>query len=152
MKRILLTGMSGTGKSTVIAELAALGHKAVDVDDPAWSEYTPDGEWVWREDRVEELLTTDDADVLFISGCASNQVKFYGRFDEIVLLSAPADVIVERLATRTTNSFGKTPEELEQVLHDLEETEPKLRQAAGHEIETTASLEDVVAAIVGLAE
>ena len=33
MKRVLLTGMSGTGKSTVINELAARGYKAVDIDD-----------------------------------------------------------------------------------------------------------------------
>jgi len=32
MKRVLLTGMSGTGKSTVVAELVGLGFKAVDLD------------------------------------------------------------------------------------------------------------------------
>ena len=32
VKRILLTGMSGTGKSKVIGELAARGYKAVDAD------------------------------------------------------------------------------------------------------------------------
>ena len=32
MKRVLITGMSGTGKSTVIAELAARGYNAVDTD------------------------------------------------------------------------------------------------------------------------
>ena len=38
MKRILLTGMSGTGKSTLISELAARGYKAVDVDCDEFSE------------------------------------------------------------------------------------------------------------------
>ena len=33
MKRVLLTGMSGTGKSAVIRELAARGYKAIDGDD-----------------------------------------------------------------------------------------------------------------------
>ncbi len=45
---ILITGMSGTGESTLIAALAARGHAAVDLDAPAYSEYrqTPDGrEW-----------------------------------------------------------------------------------------------------------
>ena len=55
MKRVLLTGMSGTGKSTVIRELAARGYKAVNGDD-GWSEEGPDGDWVWREDRVQRLL------------------------------------------------------------------------------------------------
>jgi dephospho-CoA kinase len=33
VKRVLLTGFSGTGKSSVIGELAALGFKAIDTDD-----------------------------------------------------------------------------------------------------------------------
>ena len=39
MKRILVTGMSGTGKSTVIGELAARGYKAVDADCDEFSEW-----------------------------------------------------------------------------------------------------------------
>jgi shikimate kinase len=150
VKRVLLTGMSGTGKSTVIAELAGRGYKAVDIDQPGWSETAPDGEWVWREGRVQTLLSTEDAQMLFVSGCASNQVKFYPQFDEIILLSAPADVIVHRLATRTTNSFGKSPEELAKVLGDLAHTEPLLRRRAGFEIDTTAPLADVVTAVLRL--
>ncbi len=32
MKRVLLTGMSGVGKSTVSERLSALGHKVVEAD------------------------------------------------------------------------------------------------------------------------
>jgi predicted ATPase len=39
VKRVLLTGMSGTGKSTLIGELAARGYKAVDLDADEWSEW-----------------------------------------------------------------------------------------------------------------
>ena len=59
MKRILLTGMSGTGKSSVISELAARG--SIDADSDEWSEWVPyvaipdlpeanepELEWVWR--------------------------------------------------------------------------------------------------------
>ena len=41
MSRILVTGMSGTGKSSAIAELARRGYRAVDTDDPGWREYRP---------------------------------------------------------------------------------------------------------------
>ena len=106
MKRILLTGMSGTGKSTVIGNLAARGYKAVDADCDEFSQWvevegsadaevTPvDGnrDWVWREDRIQDLLSSEDADVLFVSGCAENMPKFYPQFDLIVLLSAPISV------------------------------------------------------------
>lgn len=105
MKRILLTGLSGKGKSTVIAALGALGDKAVDADD-GWCTTAPDGEWLWHEERLDQLLSTEDADVLFFGGCASNQGKFRHRFDHIVLLSAPLDVMFERLRTRTNNSLA----------------------------------------------
>jgi adenylate kinase family enzyme len=152
VKRVLLTGMSGTGKSTVIAVLAARGFKAVDLDAPGWSEHGPDGDWVWCEGRVQDLLATEDGPILFVSGCAENQVQFHPQFDQIILLSAPAAAVVERLATRTTNSYGKHPDELADVLHYLKTVEPRLRRVAGHEVETTAPLDEVVATILRLAE
>jgi len=163
LKRVLLTGMSGTGKSTVIEELSARGYKAVDADYDEWSEVVnvPDGEltgigpgqdWVWREDRIQALLSTEDVDVLFLSGTSPNQGKFYPQFDHIVLLSAPAEVLVERLASRTNNPFGKRPEEVERVLRLKDEIEPLLRRGAGHEIDTSASLDRIVAEVLRYAD
>jgi shikimate kinase len=149
--------MSATGKSTVIRELRRRGYKAVDADEPGWSEYRtmprgdgPEPEWVWREDRIEELLQSEDADVLFLSGCASNQGQFYPRFDYIVLLSAPPELMLERLATRSTNDFGKRPEELARIMADREAIEPLLRRRARLEVDTRAPLPQVVAAVLSL--
>jgi broad-specificity NMP kinase len=150
VKRVLLTGMSGTGKSSVIGALAARGFKAVDTDD-GWCEPLPDGRQRWREDAIGRLLDTEDAGVLFVAGCEENQVRFHPRFDLIILLSAPAGVLAERLASRTGNSFGKAPGEMERVLDDLRAVEPLLRKAATHEIRTTQPLDDVVAEIIHLA-
>lgn len=150
-KRILLTGMSGTGKSSVIEQLAARGYRAVDIDAPAWSEYGPEGDWRWREDRVQELLDSlDEQEILFLSGCAENQGKFYRQLDKVVLLSAPAEVITERLQTRTNNSYGKHPDELADTLGYLETVEPLLRKGADLEIDTRAPLDDVVAEVLSL--
>ena len=55
---ILITGMSGTGKSSVIAELLARGHHAHDLDTAEWSEWT-------TADPADSLgLTTRERDVL----------------------------------------------------------------------------------------
>jgi hypothetical protein len=89
VKRVLLTGMSGTGKSSVIHAPSARGFKAVDTDD-RWGEPLQDGRQQWREDAIGQLLDTEDADVLFVAGCEENQVRFHPRFDLIILLSAPA--------------------------------------------------------------
>ena len=111
MKRVLITGMSATGKSAVVRELAARGYRAVDLHTPEWSEWvdanppdvlTPrDGkDWVWREDRVRTLLSEHQSGTLFISGCAENMNRFSPLIEQIVLLSAPMEVIMKRLETR----------------------------------------------------
>jgi dephospho-CoA kinase len=162
VKRILLTGMSGVGKSSVIAALAARGYAAFDADEGGLSELVsvPDDEltglapgqdWVWREDRIAALLATTDAEVLFLSGCSPNQGKFYPQFDHIILLTAPAPVIVERLATRTTNPYGKHPAEVARTLQLQQTIEPLLRQGAHHEIDTSVPLTQVVDQVLRIA-
>jgi dephospho-CoA kinase len=149
VKRILLTGMSGTGKTTVIRALAARGFKAIDTDD-GWCEPLPGGRQQWRADAIAALLATEDAPVLFIAGCEDNQVSFHPQFDRIILLSAPPGVLASRLAARTGNPYGKTPRDMDRVLADLKAVEPLLRQAADHEIRTTIPVDEVVTAILRL--
>jgi hypothetical protein len=84
-------------------------------------------EQLWREDRIEALLDGYDDGVLFISGCVSNQGKFYPRFDAIVLLTARANVILERVASRESNAFGKRDSKRDRILYDLTNAEPLLR-------------------------
>ena len=97
-------------------------------------------------------MSVEDADVLFLSGCAPNQVKFYSQFDHIVLLSAPVPLIIERLSTRTTNPYGKRPHELAMVLQHKQTVEPRLRRVASLEVDTTVSVDRVVETIVSLVQ
>jgi shikimate kinase len=85
---------------------------------------------------------------LFISGTCRNQIKFYSLFEHIVLLSAPASVLVERLSTRSNNPYGKAPQEVAETLRFMETVEPLLRERATLELDTTAPLEAIVAAIL----
>lgn len=156
MAVVLVTGMSGTGKSAALAELAHRGHRVIDTDYGDYSEeaLTPEGGWehLWREDRIEALLDQHDEGVLFISGGTSNQGKFYSRFDEVVLLSAPADVILQRVSTRETNTFGKGDDERNRIVHDLAMVEPLLRASATAEIDTRAPLGEVVDTLERIAD
>jgi len=163
MKRILVTGVSGVGKSTVVARLAELGHHAVDLDSSEWSEWVdsadgsgpapsqPGKDWQWREDSVGELLADDGDGVLYVSGCAANMGVFRDRFTGVVLLSVPAVVMAERLAHRTTNAYGKDPEELARSLEFRESVEPLLRATADLELDGTEPLTQIVSRIEGFA-
>ena len=142
--------MSGVGKSTVAARLARLGYKVVEMDHEGYTVVDEEGHQHWNVDRVRELLATDDADVLFIVGSDDAQVVFYPDFDHIVLLSAPREVMLERLATRTTNTYGKTSEELARILSDTQTYEPMIRRAATHEIDTSEPLDRVIDQILDL--
>ena len=97
---------------------------------------------------IARLLSTEDADVLFVSGAARNQTKFYPEFDHIVLLTASIPVIVERLASRTNNPYGKGPAEVGEVLALKQTVEPALRRAADLEIDTGVPLGEVVEQIL----
>ncbi|HMO56960.1 MAG TPA: AAA family ATPase [Roseiflexaceae bacterium] len=163
MQRILITGISGVGKSTVTQELAQHGYTAVDADTEEFSEWVEvsdtlaaapgspveaDRDWVWREDRIEELLSRGGIELLFVSGCAANMGKFLSQFNHIILLTTPADLTVERLRSRTNNPYGKHPDEVARILSLKESVEPVLRRIAGHEIETSAPLANVVSQIL----
>ena len=147
MTVVLVTGLSGTGKSTVLAELGRRGHRVVDTDEGDWHETVPHpgrGEdRLWREDRIDALLAGHREGVLFVSGCVPNQGTFYARFHAVVLLSAPLDVVLERVASRRTNDYGKSDAERTFVIDDIREVEPLLRAGATAEIDTRMPVGEV---------
>lgn len=143
---VLVTGMSGSGKSSALAELARRGFDVVDTDHGGLSVWSDaEGGYVWDEARMVELLERPRERTLYVSGTVSNQGRFYRYFDAVVLLHAPADVLLRRLDTRTTNDFGKSGDERDRILSDLAEVEPLLRATCTHEVDATQPLEHVVA-------
>jgi dephospho-CoA kinase len=148
MPRILVTGMSGTGKSTALQILGQRGHRVVDTDTDQWSHWvsSPDGspDWIWREEAITRLLVSHKHGRLFVAGCKTNQGKFYRQFDHIALLSAPAEVLLARISARDNNPYGKRPEEQALILQYLAEVEPRLRATATIEIDASAPISQVV--------
>ncbi|SER97753.1 AAA family ATPase [Actinokineospora terrae] len=156
MAVVLVTGMSGVGKSAALGGLARLGYRVVDTDHGGWVADLPlpDGtsEPQWREERIDALIAEHErsGEPLVIAGTVLNQARFYPRFAEVVLLSAPLPVMLERVAARETNPYGKTPEERARIAADTAEVEPLLRASATVEIDTRAPLDEVVARLAEL--
>jgi hypothetical protein len=108
--------------------------------------------YVWREERIDALLAREEGSTLYVAGTVSNQGRFYPRFDAVVLLSAPADALLRRIATRTTNDYGKYGEDRELILRHLAEVEPLLRATCTHEIDATQPVDLVVEQLVAIGE
>jgi dephospho-CoA kinase len=152
---ILITGMSGTGKSTVLVTLGERGVRVADLDGARWSTEVdvPGGEGreqLWLENEVASLLATVDSAGLVLAGCAANQGRFYDRFDEVILLTAPVEVILERIRRRSTNDFGKDPQDLQRILNDVEQVQPLLQRTSTVELDATRTPGELADAVMVL--
>jgi dephospho-CoA kinase len=139
--RVLLTGMSGTGKTTVLHELRRRGHLTVDTDYDGW--VGTNG--LWDEARMARLLASTPA--VIVSGTVDNQGRFYDRFDHIVLPSAPVDVLIERVSKRTNNTYGNDPKEQADIASYLETVEPLLRRGSTLELDGRLSTSELADSI-----
>ena len=96
------------------------------------------------------LLPESYPDVV-VSGTVENQGRFYDRFEHVILLSAPVDVLIERVATRTNNPYGKSPDDQNDIRAYVTEFEPMLRRGATVELDgrrPIAELADTVEQLI----
>lgn len=145
MARILVTGMSGAGKTSLLEELARRGHLTLETDVGGW---TLD-ESRWDEGRMSRFL--DEHPEVIVSGTVENQGRFYDRFDHVVLLSAPIEVLIERVTTRTNNPYGRTPKQRSDIRRYVREVEPLLRRGASVELDSRRPLPELAAVVERLA-
>lgn len=144
MARVLITGMSGVGKSSVVALLGDRGVSTVDTDYGSWK--TQDGLW----DVVRMTALLQKSHDLLVAGTVENQGYFYDRFDHVVLLSAPEAIILERVQGRVTNPYGSTEAERTEIRENLRSIEPLLRRGATLEIDASRPLVEVAEEIMSL--
>ena len=135
---ILITGMSGTGKSSTLDVLSRRGWQAIDTDDGAWTISGRDGEPIWHARRIGDALdAVPPYGRLALAGTVPNQGVFRSRFTAVVLLTAPLETMLHRVATRTTNPFGSTGDERAKIVEDTAWVLPLLRASADLELDTS---------------
>lgn len=171
MPLVWVTGSPGVGKSTVSALLKSRGELAVDADWEGYSHwvdrtsgqiitdppYPTPGGWLdrfaWRISRaeVETLSTRMHNKTAFLCGSAENEVAVWDLFDHMVCLVADNETLRDRLGTRTTNAFGKHPDELAAALGWNEDVESTYRRLGGTIIDGRQPLPEVADAILAAA-
>lgn len=141
MSRVLITGMSGTGKTTVLGELSRRGHRTLDTDYDGW--VLVGG--TWDETRMAAYLASNSS--VIVSGTVENQGHFYDRFEAVVLLSAPVEVLIERVSIRTNNPHGNVETEQSVIRQQVLGVEPLLRQGATLELDGRRPLSELADAV-----
>ena len=140
MALIYITGIAGSGKSTVRQELLYRGYKvfggaedsiAAFYDNNSGKrvkrlvraeERTP--EWLskhsWKIPRpiVMKLhLLAKDEPIYICAYTANDKSELWDLFDKIFALTIDKETLKYRIATRTNNDVGKTPNELNDILN-----------------------------------
>ena len=87
---------------------------------------------------------------LVVSGTAENQGRFYDRFEHVVYLHAPLDVLLERLTSRTNNPYGSDPAHREEVARYVRDVEPLIRRSATCELDGTLPVQELADAVEAL--
>jgi len=124
----LIDGPPGTGKSTLGDLLSAFGFETVDGDkelarfvhkktgevawikvlEPNTAEYfdlIENHEWVWNVQKLKNILSSCQSDVLFVFGTAANFNEMEDLFDSHRLLVVPPEVLKKRVQAREPLRF-----------------------------------------------
>jgi adenylate kinase family enzyme len=166
MPLIYITGVSGSGKSTVRAELSKRGYKVFGVDEdriaafynnetgkitdnprtvqdrsPEWYAHHT---WKISRERVERLALQGENNLVFLCGDASNDEEVCDLFSRIVALTVDSATLEKRITTRTTNYFGKLPHEYASILEQQKRAGLYYRRLNAILIDATQPIEAVV--------
>src|SRR5262249_37857794 len=134
---IYVTGISGSGKTTVQAELTRRGYTAFDTDEDEIAQWThkvngaitplladahrtPEfllaNEWRAEPEPVRLLANESAGRTAFLCGHVGNEDEVWSYFDNVFQLSIDEATLRRRIATRTAHDFGRRPHELELLL------------------------------------
>ena len=137
MKNILITGVPGSGKSTICSLLKNQGFNAIDglsrnglmhwvnKTTQSFDQYKPDAGfewlmnhiWKWDEEKLEELINKNSSSPIFICGVAPMERDILSYFDHIFLLQISKETMEKRLKERPGDyAFGKAIGEIEYIL------------------------------------
>ncbi|MFH0862676.1 MAG: AAA family ATPase [Candidatus Altiarchaeota archaeon] len=167
-RSILVTGVPGSGKSEVCEELKRLGHNAFDIDlipemrlvvdkstgrisaayDNRNLASVKQRSFLCDKTRLHDFINRNGRSMVFYCGNASNIDELLSLFDATLLLKASESVLLERLKTRTSNNFARSPEIQEWILGWKKSWEDRLIEKGAVAVDADRSIHEVASDVV----
>jgi gluconate kinase len=163
---VLITGVAGSGKSTIAAELTKRSYTAYNTDSIkglcAWVElatgkpnpnfernsakdWADKFDWLWNEDRLHQLLNDSGTKTIFFCGSSGNQDRLYSLFDKIFLLEVDDQLIRERiLNSHREHDYGRKPGELDLILSYYKNFQNKAISAGAIDMDARKPVDEIV--------
>jgi dephospho-CoA kinase len=138
MAFIYITGISGSGKSTVRSELIRRGYEAYGTDE--------DGLAAFYHHETGERIDH----YIFLCGVASNDEEVWGLFDKVIALTLDETTLRRRITERTNNDFGKVQHELDDILMWQKTAKEDYEKLGAIIVEATKSIKETVDLILKL--
>ena len=166
MKKIYITGVSGSGKSAIAKELEKRGIFAFSIDEVEglcnWvdretqqidNNYIPSldwlnaHDWICNVERLKQLLDSEK-ELVIVTGISTNQDEYLNLFDKILLLQGSEKTFMDRMEKRHNNpgenSFGKHSVEREYAGAIHKDFEKKFINMGAILINAENPIEDVI--------
>jgi broad-specificity NMP kinase len=164
MQKILITGVSGTGKTTTCKTLKKMGCETVDIEniegmfdmvhkgtkklykgyDNANPDHIKNAEWICNVEKLNNLLNSQKQDVAFYSGIASNIDEILLLFNKVIVLQLDSNALNERLKNREgTEDIGNNQEGRNVILGWKDWWEGKMKKKGAIFIDANISSEEI---------
>lgn len=171
-KSILITGVSGAGKTSLSNKLNEMGYKSYDIDDvpglfsmihretklPIKNHDNFDLEkvkvmtWICDIEKLKSIIVNEKNELAFYCGGGSNVYEFMKLFDKTILLTINLETNKHRLSTRIENDFARTPEVQEYVLNKKDNWENEMVKKGAIVVDAHRDLDAIAKEVIEIAE
>ena len=162
MKKFFITGISGSGKSSVLEKINEKGFSVIDIDsvgglckwihvdtqrEEKWSHGMTEGwykshKYICDKKKLSLLIASSKSDV-FVAGLPSNRRDLLELFDKVFFLQCKEDTSLKRIKERISHDFGKHVLEQENLLSWYKDFEADMLNRGAISINTDRPLVNV---------
>jgi broad-specificity NMP kinase len=175
MPLIFVTGISGSGKSTIWRVLKRRGYEAYDVDEDGLAKWqhnktgyihpkssvkphqrTPEfletHSWNIPRNEVNELASKTKDRNVFLLGAIANEDGVIDLFSKVIVLMLDKQTLADRIKSRTDDGFGKSQHEFDAVMDRYDDVYDKYNKLGYKTINSNRPINEIVDDIVAIAE